>query len=153
MRNNEFALISSEIANIYAEMVLGSRTFLLIALPLALASQKGPKCPQSPRLWTPHPYVEGVVGGLSPTVLECRVCRPPNVAPQTLRVVWRRGDGRPLPPSSSSPSFHAYSPHPDTHLLKLRRTPLPSSLLGNYTCALASEGAAGEAVVVEVGNF
>ena len=136
----------------YAEMVLGPGLLLLILLPLAIASQKGPKCPESPRLWTPHPYVEGVVGGLSPTVLECRVCRPPNMAPQTLRVVWRRGDGRALTPSSSSPSFHSYSPHPDTHLLKLRRTPLPSSLLGNYTCALASEAAAGEAVVVEVSD-
>ena len=134
-------------------MVLEPGHLLLIILPLALASQKGPQCPESPQLWTPHPYVEGVVGGLSPTVLECRVCRPPNVAPQTFRVIWRRGDGRPLPPSSSSPSFHAYSPHPDTHLLKLRRTPLPSSLLGNYTCALANEGTSAESVVVEVGDF
>ena len=131
----------------YAEMVLGPGPLLLILLPLAIASQKGPKCPESPRLWTPHPYVEGVVGGLSPTVLECRVCRPPNVAPQTLRVVWRRGDGRPPPPSSSSPSFHAYSPHPDTHLLKLRRTPLAASMFGNYTCSLEKAEQGSEATI------
>ena len=131
-------------------MVVGPRSLLIILLPLALASQKGPTCPDSPQVWTPHPYVEGLVGGLSPIVLECRVCRPPNFSPQTLKVVWRRGDGRPLPPSSSSPSFHAYSPHPDTHLLKIRRTPLPPNLLGNYTCALATDGTAGEPVVVEV---
>ena len=76
-----------------------------------------------------------------------RLCRPPNMSPQTLRVMWRRGDGRPLP-SSSSPSFHSYSPHPDSHLLKLRRTPLAASMLGNYTCSLEN----GAEATVEVKN-
>ena len=122
---------------------------LSILLPTSLATLATPQCPQGPKLWAPHPYVEGLVGGLNPPVLECRVCRPPNMSPQTLRVVWRRGDGRPLPPSSSSPSFHAYSPHPDTHLLKLRRTPLTASMFGNYTCSL-DKGEQGAEATVEV---
>ena len=119
-----------------------------ILLPTSLATLATPQCPQGPKLWAPHPYVEGLVGGLNPPVLECRVCRPPNMSPQTLRVVWRRGDGRPLP-SSSSPSFHSYSPHPDTHLLKLRRTPLTASMFGNYTCSL-DKGEQGAEATVEV---
>ena len=119
---------------------------LLNQLPSCLASL-APECPQGPKLWAPHPYVEGLIGGLNPPVLECRLCRPPNMSPQTLRVMWRRGDGRPLP-SSSSPSFHSYSPHPDSHLLKLRRTPLAASMLGNYTCSLEN----GAEARVEVKN-
>ena len=118
---------------------------LLSILPTSLASL-APQCPRGPKLWAPHPYVEGLVGGLIPPVLECRVCRPPNMSPQTLRVVWRRGDGRPLP-SSSSPSFHAYSPHPDSHLLKLRRTPLAASMFGNYTCSLEKAEQGSDATV------
>ena len=119
---------------------------LLNQLPSCLASL-APECPQGPKLWAPHPYVEGLIGGLNPPVLECRLCRPPNMSPQTLRVTWRRGDGRPLP-SSSSPSFHSYSPRPDSHLLKLRRTPLTASMLGNYTCSLEN----GVEATVEVKN-
>ena len=118
---------------------------LLSLLPTCLASL-APQCPLGPKLWAPHPYVEGLVGGLSPPVLECRLCRPPNMSPQTLKVVWRRGDGRSLP-SSSSPSFHSYSPHPDTHLLKLRRTPLAASMFGNYTCSLEKVELGSEATV------
>ena len=124
---------------------------LLILLPTCLASL-APQCPLGPKLWAPHPYVEGLVGGLSPPVLECRLCRTPNMSPQTLKVVWRRGDGRSLP-SSSSPSFHSYSPHLDIHLLKLRRTPLAASMFGNYTCSLEKADIWAEATIEVLPTF